>query len=710
MLTLCNCLSDAEGSRNGARYSAQDKMTGCMYELRCLPVDLSNPEEDMDTVVQRHQPRLDTLILASQQRDVSSSVAFPIDVYFHRLVDRNELFLVSVSAYTGLSLGDVIRSGCRLVEEADFGDILRCVEAYGLASTRLPPHGNLSLSALARQMIVRPGAAEVEHPSRWVVGDWLLLGENIAPTTPGDVVRDLEWLLYSAFSKLNVLSDSDGSVLRKEVVETRINETIEKIRKGLVNGVGCSRRASTGNMHADENAEQNTADLSGEKIALPSLLTPESTLTRLTTKGSDSADELLDRVALHRHKLSEEQQILQSYANKRKESIDKLPSFRFGKMGGSRSDDSRRRVRFVEIIQSEGLQPEKSFSSITSVTEQPQQQFGGRKDAVLCALTAAVDAGIQCDISSRNADLKTKCKRRDTLLSTLMRLATMSSKRNKSNVLDTINEPQEAETRAQNGSVFCDRKSSQKLGSTLHVNVPADNDGAAPHANTSPTRWPQKSRPGVSSRTLPPAKFNGKGDRSPLSDFNEVSMETTTSSATLTPNTPRLHSQKNPLSLRRSNKLNSPLQNGQREVHTRRVLSDANTTKKSAFRSPVVRGGTPATPNRRPWPGPGTKWDTALPPRRNGQTTASRRITGGNRAATTLNCTPFQRTSRNPNEAFSALAHPGRNGDAPRVSHSLPNGSVSVGRVSRRRVQPVNERSFGVTIRRRNADVNDGIL
>ncbi|CCW61593.1 unnamed protein product [Phytomonas sp. EM1] len=120
------------------------------------------------------------------------------------------------------------------MEEGVFVEILGVVEAFGRASPSLPPHGNLSADAVWQLLTTRDGASEASKQSRWVVGDWLLTydPDNVG-FDAASVVGDLEFMLYSAFLQLNIVSEDNGAFLSRSRVEQRIDETVERIRCAL---------------------------------------------------------------------------------------------------------------------------------------------------------------------------------------------------------------------------------------------------------------------------------------------------------------------------------------------------------------------------------------------------------------------------------------------------------------------------------------------
>jgi hypothetical protein len=278
LLTVRTCVSEADESKNGPRFCAEDKMTGAAYEVRSRKLELlhepqdeeahSEPHNDDGTgkpqrsasqpllsssnlrIIRRQQARIDALLSAAAHGTAPPSVALPIDVYIQEQPLTGDTYVASVDAFAGLSLGDIIRSGWGVMEEQVFLEILNAVESFGYASASLPPHGNLSADAIKQLLIVRDGASEARQPSRWVVSDWLLLsseadGEASPPqlTTAAAAPRefdvesfmgDLEWMLHSSFAQLRISTSADGAFLAPAQVEEVINETVERIRAFLM--------------------------------------------------------------------------------------------------------------------------------------------------------------------------------------------------------------------------------------------------------------------------------------------------------------------------------------------------------------------------------------------------------------------------------------------------------------------------------------------
>lgn len=286
LLTVRSCVSEADESKNGPRFCAEDKMTGAAYEVRSRKLVLArevNPDARMNAtqeeegqlplllsssnlqVIRRQRARIDALLSAAASSTVPPSVALPIDVYIQEQPSTGDTFVASVEAFAGLSLGDIIRSGWGMMEEQAFLEILNAVESYGYASASLPPHGNLSSDAIKQLLIVRDGASEARQPSRWVVSDWLLLSDDsvcvAAAAEAFDVeafIGDLEWTLHSSFAQLRISTSADGAYLAAAQVEDAINETVERIRLFLTQQAA-EKAAAVAASSPDEGVSQEAA-------------------------------------------------------------------------------------------------------------------------------------------------------------------------------------------------------------------------------------------------------------------------------------------------------------------------------------------------------------------------------------------------------------------------------------------------------------------
>nr|CCM17643.1 hypothetical protein, conserved [Leishmania guyanensis] len=252
LLTVRSCVSEADESKNGPRFCAEDKMTGGAYEIRSRKLDLEteqrvsgagchrdnqNLSQNDLWAIKRQQDRINALLTATAHCAVPPCVTLPIDVYIQEQPSTGNTYVASVDAFSGLSLGDIIRSGWGVMEERVFLEILNAVEAFGYASASLPPHGNLSSDAIKQLLIVRDGASEARQPSRWVVSDWLLLSDDsVTSFDPQAFVADLEWVLHSSFAQLSIsTTTAQGSALMPAArVEELVGETVDRIRAHLL--------------------------------------------------------------------------------------------------------------------------------------------------------------------------------------------------------------------------------------------------------------------------------------------------------------------------------------------------------------------------------------------------------------------------------------------------------------------------------------------
>ncbi|GET90848.1 hypothetical protein, conserved [Leishmania tarentolae] len=234
------------------RFCAEDKMTGGAYEIRSRKLELETEQRGDDAgcrathrnlspndlrTIKRQQERINALLTATAYCTVPPCVSLPIDVYIQEQPSTGDTYVASVDAFSGLSLGDIIRSGWGMMEESVFLEILNAVEAFGYASASLPPHGNLSSDAIKQLLIVRDGASEARQPSRWVVSDWLLLSDDsVASFNIETFVSDLEWVLHSSFAQLHIsTSTAQGStVMPMARVEELVSETVDRIRAHLL--------------------------------------------------------------------------------------------------------------------------------------------------------------------------------------------------------------------------------------------------------------------------------------------------------------------------------------------------------------------------------------------------------------------------------------------------------------------------------------------
>nr|CCC48529.1 conserved hypothetical protein [Trypanosoma vivax Y486] len=440
MLEVCNCISDAEESGNGPRYCAKDRLTKCMYEVRCFTLPSVLGQSDDASYVSQlvtlpgeaqagvsvetlraQQERLNSLTAASQRDDLPPSIVFPVDAYVQHLESRGKLYVVSVSAFSGLSLGDIIRSGWRLIDETDFEDILSCVEVYGAMCMELPPHRNLTFNALLRQLNVRPGAVEACHQSRWAIGDWFLLPGDESRCSQYSLLADLEWLLHCVFSKLNVLCGGNGAVMPKDVLEMRIGRTIDNIRAGMSRYVLRKPLSSFSGSFFDTVSEEGISSSATDAVD--------------KARPYASIESLMEQVSIHQQKLRQEQQIILSYRKQIKgcKNVFKCENT-YGASGADRvagfgcwrgeldstdsatstSHDCTKQVAFMS----------RALCQIQLRTDRDRQEsILGERDAVLSNIIEVVDMSIDRDNERRQSEEQARRMHRDTLHSILLRYA-----------------------------------------------------------------------------------------------------------------------------------------------------------------------------------------------------------------------------------------------------------------------------------------------
>ncbi|KAH9579947.1 hypothetical protein LSM04_004688 [Trypanosoma melophagium] len=704
MLTLCNCVSDAEESRNGPRYSAQDKMNKCMYEMRCLPLEIPNTKSGVSTFLHAQQLRLDALIAAAQLQDLPPCVSLPIDVYVQEYTPTNEYFVVSVSSCMGLSLGDVIHAGCRLVDETDFEDILRCVEAYGLVSSRLPPHRNLSLSALLRQLAARPGAVEINHRSRWVIADWLLLSDSTAPATQDELLGDLEWLLYSAFSKLNVSCDFDGTLLRREVVEMRINDTIERIRKGLRNGV-VSLREATHNGDAHERRTPRAA------AAVPA-----------------ESMRLVDRVALHQSRLQRERQFIRACQGQGGGGPLKRggngpggrPPVEPSGANGARRPPWRWTTTAVKVVASQSH----VLGDISPSGTNARRSLGGQDEVVLEGAIAALDELAKQNANHHIAEDAACRQQRDAFRTMLLRYTAVSSKRVSSPLREVMRESQGV-ARQLTHSVpdYSPRDVSTTTGPlsrgwtsmgevpVFKVNLSYDTlvrQEEKKQGEKEIEKEQQKFLFGGASI----ANLNVESGVVTRQEVNTVSEE-----RLLIKNPPPVRKEVPMLCLK--NIINnipvvskSGRKNWQKNPPPKTDLFFApQTTEGSSLFDTFVSTKIQRSTNGNSRPRTQRVRSTHLVQHDLSGTPTRFRRTGENKVTYTLSNTPVIATPRNHSEKLSSnVVHPWRSEESSRLPPRRSRSATAVsGCVSRGQVRPVNETSLGITLRRRQAGIHDGV-
>ncbi|ESS65328.1 hypothetical protein TCDM_06367 [Trypanosoma cruzi Dm28c] len=692
VLTLCNCISDAEESSNGARYSAQDKFTGCVYEVRCLPLKVSGSKKEVERALGMQQQRLDALVAASQRRNMLPSVLLPIDAYVQELAESKEYFVISVSSFAGLSLGDMIRSGYRLLEDADFKEILSCVEEYALESVRLPPHRNLTLNAILRQLALRPGTVEMSHSSRWAIGDWLLFAENTASITHEELVRDLEWLLYSAFSKLNVSCEGNGDVLRKDIVEMRISETIERIKRGPMNGVRRDLIATFGDAHVKRQSDRRRSLVEG--YAVPAA----------PVDGGDGANELVDKVALHRQKLHQEQHILQSFRREKGKEGGSRVVLRHNEVEPDEVEVPRRRVKFMET-----LYPSKILRSVTLETEESKRQFVGRKQAIVDVVTETLDICVQRDARNRKMEEEARHMRRDAILSMLMRSATISSKRAKYPSVDTGSAPHGTPPSLHGTPRFKHYSPSATKGP-----IPRGDDSMYDPATVMhPSPSPRARRPDLQRRAVLPVLPSKRGESerisTPQRDLNGMNEDHLLSSTSSRRKEAVLPIAKAIAGISTNENITGRT-NKRMSSSRRSSVNSTNLTERPTFTggSPLVKP--PQSTRRRQLSEMGNRRNVRSAPRRLAGNYSTPHVAVGNRAASATNVIRAPVTSHYPSETPSVSEPNWRSESDYRLPRRRSKIAADSGAVLRGHVRPVNETSLGITMRRRYAAPGEGIV
>lgn len=258
-LIIRSCISEASESLNGPRYAAQDKNFSLVYEVRYNPVEVNDldrseyPNEEEEDGVQedlhgrkscwwtRQEERLRKLRLCARHH--FPLVSFPQSIYLYAnntSTARTHPVVCSVEELCGLSLGDIVRSDWTLVQESVLNDVLETVEGFGKMTPVLPPHGNISADAIKQLLTVRETAVEMQHRSRWVVGDWLLTPPSEEHYDLMTTIADIEWMLTSTFSQLRIQRDASGTLLSASDLEARIGTMTSRLRDGLALRCGTS--------------------------------------------------------------------------------------------------------------------------------------------------------------------------------------------------------------------------------------------------------------------------------------------------------------------------------------------------------------------------------------------------------------------------------------------------------------------------------------
>lgn len=233
-LVIRSCISEASNSRNGSRYAAQHGKTFDVYEVRYTPFTRKGDDAQRcgklsaEDIAHQHE-RIRKLREVAERR--LPFLSFPHSIFIYDEGGRH--YIASVEEFSGLSLGDIVRSGWGLIEESLFTDVLEAVEAFGKLSPLLPPHGNFSADAVKQLLTVREVTVEASQRSRWVVSDWLLsdVDDNYDTST---FVLELETMLISTFSQLQVQSDSNDYFLTPGEMEKKIKAMTSRLREYLL--------------------------------------------------------------------------------------------------------------------------------------------------------------------------------------------------------------------------------------------------------------------------------------------------------------------------------------------------------------------------------------------------------------------------------------------------------------------------------------------
>lgn len=225
-LIIRSCMSEATESLNGPRYAAQDEETFDVYEVRYMTFD-NDLNLSQSMALERQQDRIEQLRLAAQHS--IPFVSFPQSVFLCEQTKNDTMNIAAVESFSGLTLGDIVRSGWTLIEESLLNDVLEAAAGFGMCCPLLPPHGNLSADAVKQQLTVRETTVEASKKSRWVIGDWLLtdVNENCDLHTS---LADMEWMLTSTFSQFRIQRYATGGFLSPADLEERIGSMINRVK------------------------------------------------------------------------------------------------------------------------------------------------------------------------------------------------------------------------------------------------------------------------------------------------------------------------------------------------------------------------------------------------------------------------------------------------------------------------------------------------
>lgn len=330
-LIIRSCVSEASESLNGPRYAAQDKKSFLVYEVRYNPVEVNDldrndyPDVDEDDAQTsfpaeqrcwwtRQEERLKQLRLCAQYH--FPLVSFPQSIYLYAnstSTGRTHPGVCSVEELCGLSLGDIVRSGWTLVEESLFNDVLEAVEVFGKMTPVLPPHGNISADAIKQLLTVRETAEEMEHRSRWVVGDWLLTPPDEEHYDLFSTISDVEWMLNSTFSQFRIQNGISGTLLSASDIEFRIGVMTSRLRDELA--LRCGTSSSSAVLRAGDALENKEEVEKYSRIRTRPFRPTTKSNTHSSIEKTRSMG-IKERIIFHQNALLEEQQQLNRYRRK----------------------------------------------------------------------------------------------------------------------------------------------------------------------------------------------------------------------------------------------------------------------------------------------------------------------------------------------------------------------------------------------------------
>ena len=261
LLSLRCCRSDAAGSTNGPRYSAQDRFTGIVHEVRAIRVDRQLRRSDgggMFAVKQRLKLLQDAAKLVKAVHLVLPEDAYltSIEMRAHTNNDRDgHCYAVSVGPQCGLSLHDLILAGRTTIAYRHFVSLLGCVAHYISVHESLPVHGNITMECIMLTSdsdfsIDQSSSADVACHVTWCIGDWSLLplshrtsagasasmsGVFAGARTVEDLQMSFTAVLTAFTSRVRVV-DSAGHFVAPRLVTGEISDALtgDGLRKYIV--------------------------------------------------------------------------------------------------------------------------------------------------------------------------------------------------------------------------------------------------------------------------------------------------------------------------------------------------------------------------------------------------------------------------------------------------------------------------------------------